>query len=77
MARTSHIKRRGAVYQAQLAVPADLQETLGRKTMDRSLRTKDPEEAKRRVLDVLKEWRDLFANTRRDKALGIEQRAWP
>ena len=74
MAQTSHIKKRGSVYQAQLAVPLDLQAIMGRKTMDRSLRTKDPHEAKRRLPDVLKGWHQEFDNARLGITLAKEQR---
>lgn len=61
----AYLKRRGAVYWAQLAVPLDLQNVLGKKTMEKSLKTRDREEAKRTVLDVCAKWRDQFADTRR------------
>ncbi|MHA6685092.1 DUF6538 domain-containing protein [Mesorhizobium sp. A556] len=71
---TSHIRKRGSVYWAQLAVPSDLQSIIGRKTEDRSLRTKDPHEAKRRLPDVLKEWHQKFDDARRGVAIIKEQR---
>ncbi|GLQ82025.1 integrase [Mesorhizobium huakuii] len=74
MAQTSHIKRRGSTYYAQVAVPLDLQPIMNRKTMDRSLRTKDPREAKRLVRPVLDEWDRMFDEAHRQAALAIEQR---
>jgi integrase len=71
---TSHIKRRGSTYYAQIAVPLDVQAIIGRKTEDRSLRTKDPHEAKRRLPDVLKEWHRKFDDARRGVAIAKEQR---
>lgn len=71
---TSHIRKRGSVYWAQLAVPVDIQAIIGRKTEDRSLRTKDPHEAKRRLPDVLKEWHQKFDDARRGVAVAKEQR---
>ncbi|MCX7305544.1 MAG: hypothetical protein NTV73_14625 [Hyphomicrobiales bacterium] len=73
MAQTSHLKRRGSTYYAQLAVPLDLQASIGRKTLDRSLRTKVPHEAKRLLPDVLKEWHRTFNDTRRGAALADER----
>lgn len=74
MAQTSHLKRRGSTYYAQLAVPLDLQTKIGRKTMDRSLRTKDPHEAKRLLPDVLKDWHRAFNDAKRGAALAVEHR---
>jgi integrase len=71
---TSHIKKRGAIYYAQIAVPLDVQTIIGRKTMDESLRTKDPQEAKRRLLDVLKKWHRQFDDAKRGVAIVKEQR---
>jgi hypothetical protein len=71
---TSHIKRRGATYYAQIAVPLDVQAVIGRKTMDQSLRTKDPQEAKRRLPDVLKGWHRQFDDAKRGVAIAKEQR---
>lgn len=74
MAQTSHIKKRGSTYYAQVAVPLDLQPVMNRKTMDRSLRTKDPREAKRLVRPVLDEWDRLFDEALRQVAIAKEQR---
>lgn len=71
---TSHIKRRGSTYYAQIAVPLDVQSIIGRKTMDQSLRTKDAAEAKRLLLDVLKEWHRQFDDAKRGIAVAKEQR---
>jgi integrase len=74
LAQTSHIKRRGSTYYAQVAVPLDLQPIMKRKTMDRSLHTKDPREAKRLVRPILDEWDRLFDQARRQIAIAKEQR---
>lgn len=71
----AYLKRRGAVYWAQLAVPLDLQNVLGKKTMEKSLRTRDREEAKRKVLDVCAEWRDEFTEIRRRMTLSGDDKA--
>jgi hypothetical protein len=46
-----------------------IQEAIGRKTMDRSLRTKDPRQAKRLLVPVLQEWHQAFDDARRAKAI--------
>lgn len=55
-------------------MPLDSQPIMNRKTMDRSLRTKDPREAKRLVRPVLDEWDRLFNEARRQAAIAIEHR---
>lgn len=70
---TSHIKKRGSTYYAQLAVPIDLQPVFRRKTMDRSLSTKDGATAKRLLPDVLKTWHVQFDDARRGVALAAER----
>lgn len=71
---TSHIKRRGSTYYAQLAVPMELQMIIGRKTMDQSLRTKDPREAKLLLPEVLKNWHRLFDEAKRGVTIAKERR---
>jgi integrase len=44
-----HMKRRGAVYYFRRVLPTDLQASLGRREICRSLKTSDFEEAKRRL----------------------------
>jgi hypothetical protein len=64
--QTNIARRAGSArYYARLGVPLDLQAALQKKELWRSLRTSDPKEARARVLPVLQEWRDLFADLRR------------
>lgn len=55
-------------------MPLDLQPIMSKKTMDRSLRTKDPREAKRLVRPILDEWDRDFDEARRQVAIAKEQR---
>lgn len=74
MAQISYLKKRGSTYYAQQAVPLDLQEILGAKTREKSLRTKDPREAKRLLRPVLDSWEKEFDEIRRQTAITQEQR---
>lgn len=49
---TNHLLKRGGSYSVRRKVPADLVDRLGRKEIVRSLGTKDPVEAKRRVREA-------------------------
>lgn len=61
MPQISYLKKRdGGVYYAQIAVPVDLQSIIGAKMKERSLRTKDHREAKRRMIPVIAEWKRMF-----------------
>lgn len=50
MARTTNLFRRGATYYFRIAVPAALRTKVGRAELWRSLRTRDPGEARRRAV---------------------------
>ncbi len=65
MALTSNTRRRGGVYYARLAIPLDLQPILGKTDREKSLRTKDPKEAKRRLNSVIAGWHAEFEDARR------------
>lgn len=55
-----YLNRKGPYWYAQLSVPADLREKLGRAVVQRSLRTKDLAEAQRRRWPVVEEMKQSF-----------------
>lgn len=67
MALASNIARRpgSAVYYARLGVPPDLQAIMKKKELWKSLRTREPREAREKVLPVLIQWRAEFAELRK------------
>lgn len=80
MARVTYLERRGATYYARLDVPLDLVGHYGTTTRKKSLRTKDENEAKKRLWPVIEGWRAEFdeVRTRReitsdDKAVAVWQ----
>src|SRR4051794_21921547 len=67
MALASNIARRSgtAVYYARLGVPPDLQALMNKRELWKSLGTRDPREAREKVLPVLMQWRAEFAELRK------------
>jgi integrase len=67
MALASNIARRpgSAVYYARLGVPPDLQGIMKKKELWKSLGTREPREAREKVLPVLMQWRGEFAELRK------------
>jgi integrase len=67
MALASNIARRpgSAVYYARLGVPPDLQGIMKKKELWKSLGTREPREAREKVLPVLIQWRGEFAELRK------------
>jgi hypothetical protein len=67
MALASNIARRpgSAVYYARLGVPPDLQAIMKKKELWKSLGTREPREARDKVLPVLMQWRGEFAELRK------------
>lgn len=67
MALASNIARRpgSSVYYARLGVPPDLQATMKKKELWKSLRTREPREAREKVLPILIQWRAEFAELRK------------
>ncbi len=53
----SYLTRRAGVYYVQMAVPREAQAALGRKTLERSLRTRDRGQALALRFDVVSEFR--------------------
>ncbi|MGI9477992.1 MAG: DUF6538 domain-containing protein, partial [Hyphomicrobiaceae bacterium] len=51
VAKHPWLMQRGETYYARAAVPKDIVEVFGRTEVKRSLRTKDPKEARRRIID--------------------------
>ncbi|MBY5436201.1 site-specific integrase [Rhizobium leguminosarum] len=64
MARVTYLERRGATYYARLDVPLDLVSHYGTTTRKKSLRTKDENEAKKRLWPVVESWRTEFEEIR-------------
>ena len=75
MALTSHLRRRAGTYYARLAIPLDLQPILGKTDREKSLRTKDPKEAKRRLTGVLAAWHAEFEDARRRREITDDNKA--
>lgn len=67
MAQISYLKRRSAVYYARMPVPLDLQEITGTAEKAKSLATRDPKEAKRRITPIVAAWQDEFEDMRRKR----------
>lgn len=63
-------RREGGTYYVRVRVPLDLVEFMGRKEVWRSLRTKDPKEAKRRCRAALDELDRTFDEQRRHRDGG-------
>jgi integrase len=69
---TNIAKRPGStVFYARLGIPPDLQPIMQKRELWKSLRTRDPREARERVLPVLMQWRAGFAELRRRRAPAI------
>lgn len=75
MGLSSHTRRRGGVYYARLAIPLELQPILGTTDREKSLRTKDPKEAKRRLTGVLAAWHVEFEDARRQREITDDDNA--
>lgn len=76
MPQVSYLKKRsGGIYYAQIAVPVELQPIVGAKMKERSLRTKDPREAKRLMMPVIAEWNAQFDDIRARRALTDADKA--
>jgi len=67
MALASNIARRpgSTVYYARLGVPPDLQAIMKKKELWKSLGTREPREAREKVLPILMQWRADFAELRK------------
>lgn len=79
LARTSHLKRRGATYYARMRVPLDLVDYYGRSELVKALGTTDQGEAKRLLLGVLDGWHREFEEARRRRDLSpqdLERAVW-
>lgn len=64
MARITYLERRNATYYARLDVPLDLVKHFGTTTRKKSLRTKDENEAKKRLWPVIEAWHAEFEEVR-------------
>lgn len=76
MARISYLYRRGAVYYALLDIPADLVDHYKAKQRWKSLKTKDGEEAKKRLNPVIDSWRAEFDDIRARRELTADDRSF-
>ena len=70
MAISTNIARRpgSTVYYARLGIPPDLQPIIKKRELWKSLRTRDPREAREKVLPILMQWRAEFAELRKRRA---------
>ncbi|MGR6466711.1 DUF6538 domain-containing protein [Rhizobium sp. PAMB 3182] len=75
MARVTYLERRGATYYARLDVPLDLVAHYGTSTRKKSLRTKDENEAKKRLWPVIEGWRAEFDEVRSRRELTPDDKA--
>ncbi|MCC6736528.1 MAG: site-specific integrase [Bauldia sp.] len=66
----SNLQRRGAVYYLRIAVPADLQATVGKREIWKSLRTKNVAEARERLPRELADLHDQWKRLREGKGLS-------
>lgn len=80
MARITYLERRNGTYYARIDIPAELVAYVGSEVRKKSLRTKDENEAKRRLWPVIEAWRAEFddIHSRReitddDKAVAVWQ----
>lgn len=75
MARISYLQRRNAVYYALMDIPSDLVEHYKTKQRWKSLKTKDLEEAKKRLNPVIDLWRAEFEDVRSRRELTANDKA--
>lgn len=75
MARVTYLERRGATYYARLDVPLDLVAHYGTTTRKKSLRTKDENEAKKRLWPVIEGWQAEFDEVRSRRELTRDDKA--
>lgn len=75
MARVTYLERRNATYYARLDVPFDLVGHYGTTTRKKSLRTKDENEAKRRLWPVIEGWRAEFDEVRARREVTSDDKA--
>lgn len=75
MARVTYLERRGATYYARLDVPLDLVAHYGTTTRKKSLRTKDENEAKKRLWPVVEGWQAEFDEMRSRRELTPDDKA--
>ncbi len=77
---TNIAKRPGStVFYARLGIPPDLQPVMQKRELWKSLRTRDPREARERVLPVLMRWRAEFADLRKRRmptAGDLQKAVW-
>ncbi len=75
MARLTYLERRGSTYYARLDIPLDLVDHYATTTRKKSLRTKDENEAKKRLLTVIESWRAEFDEVRARRAITSDDKA--
>ncbi|MGO7398507.1 site-specific integrase [Rhizobium ruizarguesonis] len=75
MARVTYLERRNATYYARLDVPLDLVGHYGTTTRKKSLRTKDENEAKKRLWPVIEGWRAEFEEVRARREITSDDKA--
>ncbi|MBB4955513.1 integrase [Agrobacterium vitis] len=75
MARLTYLERRNGTYYARIDIPADLVEHVGSEVRKKSLRTKDENEAKKRLWPVVEEWRVEFEDIRSRREITADDKA--
>ncbi len=75
MARLTYLERRNGTYYARIDIPADLVTHVGSEVRKKSLRTKEENEAKKRLWPVIEAWRNEFEDIRSRRELTPDDRA--
>ncbi len=77
MARLTYLERRkgSGVYYARIDVPTDLVEQVGCEVRKKSLRTKDENEAKKRLWPVIEAWRAEFEDVKSRRDITADDKA--
>lgn len=77
MARLTYLERRkgSGVYYARIDIPSDLVRHIGAEVRKKSLRTKDENEAKKRLWPVIEAWRAEFEDVRSRRNITADDKA--
>jgi len=75
MARLTYLERRNGTYYARIDIPVDLVAHIGSEVRKKSLRTKDENEAKKRLWPVIEAWRAEFEDVRARREITADDKA--
>ncbi|EHH03346.1 phage integrase [Agrobacterium tumefaciens CCNWGS0286] len=75
MARLTYLERRNGTYYARIDIPVDLIANVGSEVRKKSLRTKDENEAKKRLWPVIEAWRNEFDDIRSRRDITADDKA--